>query len=461
MKKKIAAIMLMTAMLTMLLGGCKNSASESEKGKETNTQGNSSVETTGAAEDETEGKLEGDISMLWWGNQVRNERTQQILEMFMDENKGVTVDGQFADGGDYWTRLATLTAGQTMPDIIQMTYAFITQYAENNSLVDLTPYIEDGTIDVSNVSENILETGKVGGKIYGICNGVNAPALLYNKTLLDKAGIEVKDNMTMDEFEELCREVYEKTGYKTGLAYGSNLAPTQLQYLLRAYDEHLFKDGKFGVDSADAFLEYFKLYEDGIKEGWHVDPGVYVERTIGSVEQDCMVYGSSPKTMSWCAFYHSNQVTAMQNAAPENVEIGITSWPSANPGKSNFLNPSQFFCVSADSGHPEIGAALINYITNSVECNNVLLGERGVPVSSVVASEISANQSETDQKVVAYINNVVTPNSSTIDEAEPANASEVFSLVNELTEKVLYGEIAAEDAAGQLYEQGTVILETR
>lgn len=447
MKSNVIKVMGMLLVLVMVIGGCGSGGSEPDSSASGDTQNDANQESD-------TGDSAHNMSMLWWGNQVRNERTQQVLEMFMDEHPGVTFDGQFADGGDYWTRLATLTAGHTMPDVIQMTYAFITQYAENGSLVDLTPYIEDGTIDVSNVSDNILQTGAIDGGIYGIVNGVNAPGLLYNKTLLDEAGIEIKDNMTLDEFKALCREVYEKTGYKTGLSYGTNLAPTQLQYLLRGHGKHLFEDGTFGVDSAEDFIEYFELYEQGIEEGWHVDPGIYAERAIGSVEQDALVYGSSPETMSWVAFYHSNQVTAMQNAAPEGVKIGITSWPSADPAQSNFLNPSQFFCVSTDSDSPEVAAELIDYITNSVEANNVLLGERGVPISSTVASSIAQNQSDIDQEIVQYINEVVTPNSSTIDEPEPNYASEIFDIINSLTERVLYGEITATEAANQLYDEG-------
>ncbi|MCD8104393.1 MAG: ABC transporter substrate-binding protein [Lachnospiraceae bacterium] len=401
---------------------------------------------------------EANMTVFWWGNQVRNERTQEILDMFAQENPGVTFDGQFADGTDYWTRLATLSAGGSIPDVIQMDYLYIEQYAANDLLLDLTPYIEDGTIDVSNVSDTILSTGEIDGKIYGLCNGINSPALMYNKTLLDEAGIEVPDYMTLDQFKDICREVYEKTGYKTSLTLGSSTSTAYLEYLLRSHGLQLYGDGAFGVNGAEDFEEFFELLEIGITEGWHVDPSVYVERQAASVEQDCLVYGSSPETMSWCAFYASNQLVAMQNAAPEGIEIGITTWPTDDPEASNYLKPSQFFCISADTEYPEIAAQLLNYITNSVECNNVLLGERGVPISSVVAESISDNLSEKEQEVVTYINDVITPMCSTINPPSPENASEVISLIDGLTEKVLYQEITPKEAAEQLYEEGNAIL---
>ena len=282
MKRKALALVLTAAITGSLLGGCSTAE---EQTRTTDTEDTAAVKTDLQKEVVKSGSSDDiKLSVFWWGSQLRNEKTQQILDMYAAEHPGITFDGQFS--ADYWTRLATLSAGHTMPDVVQMDYTYISQYAEKGLLTDLTPYIEDGTIDVSNVSEDILETGRVGDGIYAICNGINAPALLYNKTLLDEAGIQIHDYMTLEEFKDVCREVYEKTGYKTSLSYGSNTNGDFLPYLLRAQGKLLYGDGKFAVDSADDFVQFFSVFEDGIKEGWHVDPSLYVERTRGQAEQD-------------------------------------------------------------------------------------------------------------------------------------------------------------------------------
>lgn len=461
MKKKCLALILSLGLISGLLGGCGNASSGDDGGSSdvNETETESVPEETDAPETTENAGAEKEpitMSVFWWGSQLRNERTQQILDMYAEEHPYITFDGQFSD--DYWTRMATLAAGHTLPDVVQMVYAYINQYASEGTLVDLTPYIEDGTIDVTNVAESVLETGRVGDGIYGICNGINASALFYNKTLLDEAGIEIHDYMTVDEFKDICRLVYEKTGYKTSLSYGGYTSESFLQYLLRAEGKHLYGDNALGVESAEDFLPFFELYEEGRKEGWHLDPSLYVERTRGQVQEDPMVYGSSPENMSWCGFYASNQLVAMQSAAPEGMDIALTTYPTSDAKASLWLNPSQFFCVSTDGENPDEAAALIDYITNSVDCNNVLLGERGVPISSVVAEEISVNQSADDQEVVAYINDVVTPNCSTIDPPSPGNGSEVVALLDSVTEKVMYGELTAQEAAAQFFEQGNEIL---
>lgn len=453
MKRKFA-LLLAAAMTAASLAGCGSSSASGD------TAADTTAAETGASEaaESTDGSNSGsaNLVMAWWGNQTRNERTQKIIDLYSEQNPGVAIDGQFSEFNDYWQKLATAAAGHSMPDIVQMDYKYLNQYVTNGLLVDLTPYVEDGTIDTADCNQDVLNSGSVNGGLYALCNGINAPALLYNKTLLDENGITVRDNMTLDEFIDVCKEVYEKTGYKTNLCYNQN--EQWIEYFLRADDIVLYEDGKLGGDSYEPYADFFKLYEDGLKDGYVIDPSVFAERSIGSVEQDPLVYGSSPETMSWCAFAYSNQLTATVSAAPEGTEIGLTTWPSADPKKSDYLKPSQFFAISSDSKNPEEAAKILNFITNDVDCNNILLGERGIPLSSKTAEAIAPNLDETTQKVITFVNDVVSANSSQVNPPSTNGASEVNDLINKLQEQVCYGQLSAEDAGKQLFEQGNQIM---
>ena len=252
------------------------------------------------------------------------------------------------------------------------------------------------------------------------------------------------------------KEIKEKTGLRTNIGYNHETLP---EYWLRAKDQIFFEEGKLGAKSPEDINTIFALEEQAVKEGWHGDPSVFTEITIGSAEQDPMVYGSSEDSMSWCAFAYSNQLAAIQQAAPDGVEIGITTWPSDDLTKSNYLKPSQFFAVTTDCKNPEEAVKVLDYITNSVECNKVLLGERGVPISQKVSEAITPELDETNQKIVRYINEVVTPSCTTINPAAPNGANEVYDLLKNLEEQVLYGQISADDAAKQLFEEGNAFME--
>lgn len=448
MKRKYAAILAGTLTLTMLTACGSASKTEGESGS--TAAGQTAAPAASGSSDGTA------LTISWWGNQTRNERTQQVLDLYSSANPGITFDGQFAEWADYWTKLATASAGHTLPDIVQMDYSYLEQYVSNGLLVDLTPYVENGTIDVSNVSENALNPGKVDDKLYAVSAGVNVPTVVYNKTLLDENGIQIKDNMTLDEFYAVCQEVYDKTGYKTDVFYGNGA--DYLGYILRGEGTHLYgDDGNFSATEADMKV-FFDIYEKGMNEGWMCDPSIYAERTVGTPEQMPLVYGSSPATMSWCAFSWSNSLASLRNAAPEGVELAVTTWPSNDPAASDYLKPSMFFCVTTDSAHPDEAADFINYWINDVEANKILLAERGIPISSVVADSISTLMDANQKDAADFINNVVTPNSSTIDAPTPGGAAEVTQMVNQLVEKVCYKEVTAAEAANQLYTQGSAVL---
>ena len=335
--------------------------------------------------------------------------------------------------------------------------SYLEQYVDNGLLEDLTPYVEQGLLDISEIDKGILDSGSVDGKLYAICSGVNVPALIYNKTLTDELGIEIKNNMTIEEFMDVSREIYEKSGVKTDLGYGN--AESIMTYIMRGEGiSNMFKDGGFDVPGEDAFQPFFDIYETGYKEGWMLDAGIYAELTVNSVEQCPLVYFSSPSTQSWCACYWSNQLTAMQQAAPEEMELEYSTWPAKNPKQADFLHPSMFFSVASGSSNKEEAVKVMNYLINDIDCNNVLLAERGVPAPVNVADAIAPLLPEESQKEITFINEVVTPNSSTISPCSPAGAAEVFSLMDDLVEKILYGQLTSAEASAELYNQGNAIL---
>ena len=446
--KKIAAATMAGAMaLSLAACGGSNTASASTA---------AGAATSEAAAD-SNASGEKKLTVTWWGNQTRNERTISTLNLDAEQNPGVTFDPQVAEWADYWNKLATASAGKALPDVIQMDYKYLDQYIKNGLLTDLTPYVEDGTLDVSNIDEGILNTGKGSdGGLYAICIGENAPALVYNKTLLDENGITVKDNMTVDEFKALCKEVYEKTGYKSNYYY--NQGENNLEYVLRAKDITLFENGKLGAASADDFNQYFGVFEDGIKEGWMLSASSFAERNIGTIEQDPLVYGSDPANRSWCTFLWTNSLSAIQAAAPEGMELGITTWPSDDAKKSNYLKPGQFFCVSSDSKDPVEAAKVIDFFTNSVDANKILLAERGVPASTVVADAIAPDLDAGTQSGMTFIKNVIAPNCSQINAAPPEGTSEAINLLKQLEEQLCYGQITAQEASEQFFTQGNAFL---
>ncbi|MCH3986615.1 MAG: extracellular solute-binding protein [Lachnospiraceae bacterium] len=455
MTKRGAAAAMAALMGVGMLAGCGSTG-----GTQTSAAAKTSAaaeKTTAAASAASGNSSSGDVSMVfaWWGNQTRNERTQNAIEAYEKDNPGVTIDGQFSEWNDYWQKMATAAAGGQAPDIMQQDYQYINQYAKSGQLLDLKPYIDNGTLDASKWDKNMLEAGTVDGKVIAICAGMNAPALVYNKTITDEAGVTIKDNMTLDEFVTAAKTIYEKTGYKTDLSYGTVQEP--MNYLLRSDGVVLFGDGKLNA-TKEQLTKYFQVYEDGIKEGWELGPDVYADITIGSIEQAPIVAGTSPDKSAWNTLMWSNQYTAMNKLAKEGMDLEMTTWPSPDPKKSDFIKPGQFFSVTSGTKNPEEAVKFLNYLINSTDCNDILLGERGVPINSDVADKIKSQLDETDQKIYNYIYNVVQPNCSVINPPYPDGYAEAGKALNNVVEELCYGQIDASQAAEEFITQGSAAL---
>ena len=447
MKKKYA--FLLAAVLSIgVMAGC---------GNQTDGKATTDSKTAAAADKETEKRQaeeETDEIMLrfaWWGNQTRNERTDQVLKAFSEQHPGVSFQEEANDYSAHFERLSAQVAGEDMPDLIQHDHRYIAQYIENDLLLDLTPYIENGTLDVSNITEEVLNMGKIDGKegVYGICNGLTAPLMIYNKAITDAAGVEIKKGQeyTFDQFVEDAKTIYEKTGIPAYVDYG------EMEWYVRAVGRPLYAaDGKTIQPTEEDLVELLDIVVTGIKEGWIINPAVIAEINVHSTEENPIITGKV-----WNTSQFSNSYEAFKKIQPEGADFQITTRPSNDLKTANYLKPSQFWTVASTSKNPDMAVKVVDYLTNDIDCNKVLLGERGIPVSSVVSEAIKEDLTDAAKEVAEYIEYCKTCCSDT-PAPDPTGAGEVKELWNQLFQEVSYMEKTPQEAAKEFVEQANEIL---
>ena len=302
----------------------------------------------------------------------------------------------------------------------------------------------------------------MGEGIYAVCAGVNAPALLYNKTLTDQLGIEVPEiNLTWEQFVEISRKIYDETG--VGVVYGQGNSENPLTYYARGlgYQELWNADGV--IPTAEEMAGYFQRLISAVEEGWLYDTDRIANVNVTDLAQNPLVYGTTNDVRTWCAFAFSNQIAAFQKAADaDGITLGITSWASDNPVASNYMKPSQFFSVTTDTKNPDLAVAFLNYLINDVEANTILRAERGVPANSDVAAAIADKVNEIDPTyglVVSYLA-LVENNSSPIFPPLPGYAGTANNdVIQRLSDEALLKnpEISAEEAGEDFVESSNEI----
>ena len=53
---------------------------------------------------------------------------------------------------------------------------------------------------MTNVADSALSSGKINDKLYAVSLGTTSPAMIYDLEAVKKAGVTIKDNMTISEF---------------------------------------------------------------------------------------------------------------------------------------------------------------------------------------------------------------------------------------------------------------------
>ena len=402
--KKMTAL-LASAALALSLAACGGGASSTESGVTASSAGTKSEVS------ETQQSTPITLSVAWWGGAARNERVEQTLALYTEQHPNVTFSTATNNFSDHQTAMSTAAASGDLPDMwLIQTQLWMGEYVSNGQLLDLTPYIESGALDTTNISD--LESGRAAdGGIYAIAAGLNTPGIQYNKTLLEENGIEIKNGMTVEEFGDKCKEIYEKTGVRTAI----NNPESFIEYLLRADGKLLYDEAKIGGDSAT---------------------------------QPVVTGGS------WCAMWNSNQMAGLQDPCPEGVVLDMVTWPTSDRAASGYLAGAMAWTIPANVENPDAAVALLNWWINTPEVQQIMAGEFGVPANSQCAESVIPVLDEANGRAFTYVLEEVVPQSSPKNPVGGTGATQVRDLIDELEEQMYYGALTAEEGAQRLFDEG-------
>jgi multiple sugar transport system substrate-binding protein len=250
---------------------------------------------------------------------------------------------------------------------------------------------------------------------------------------------------------------------KLGIAgAGAELGDIQLWKSLQlGYGQWAFTpDGKaLGYSDDQRTVDYFKmvmrLQDAGAATSQQED---IAQHRSSNVESRPIVTGKSAME-----YFHSNQLVAVWKTAGDARRLKLNPLPRGKGAtqSENYLKPSQFISISSQSKHPKEAAMFIDFITNDVEANKILLGERGVPISPRIQEAIkpllTPAQLES-QNYVSQIEQIGSP----LPPPDPAvqNKLDQNIYLPQLVDPVLLKQIAPEAAVAQFRKDATALLAT-
>jgi multiple sugar transport system substrate-binding protein len=387
----------------------------------------------------------GRLRAFWWGNPDRDKRTRALLDAY-SKKTGITIAAESLGWGDYWTKLGTQVAGGNAPDLIQMDYRYLFEYARRDTLLPL-----DSLLPLPDFSANDRNGGKVDGKLYGVNLGTNSKAMVYDVDMLAKAGAKSLDMAwTWDDFNRIGGEISKMNpGKYWGSSDNSRWEQGFEQWLNQRGKSLYANDGKVGFTKDDV-AGWFDLWDKFRKAGV-IPPADVGANNNGKIEEYEVTRG-----LAAMSFVNSNQVVAFQGLSKN--KLAIHPFPRDKGGSSgHYIKPSQMMSVSSRSKAPEEAAKLVNFMVTDPEGVKFLGIERGVPCSAaaraVLAPEVDAlGKMQIDY--VAALGKIAIP----LPPPPPKGAGEIEKLLLRTADSVAFGKSSVKEGAQQFHDEAVAIL---
>lgn len=383
---------------------------------------------------------DADMRMIFWGNQDRADRTFRVIDAFA-EKTGIDIAGEFLAFGDYWPKVATTTAGGTMPDILQMDGAgrYIAEYADRGAIAPLDEFVGN-ELNFEDFDQDQLEAGKFNGKLYAVSLGSNAFGMIVDTQHFEAAGVDIPGpQTTLDDLYTIL-DAFKSAGLDLAVIDDRSGSWAALENWLRQNGKALYTaEGDLGFDEEDmtGWLTLWKEFRES---------GVCV-----SAEDQAMADGpaTSPLITGKSAAMGEFSNLLLAHQALTTSPLLLTNFPRVSldtPG-GYYRRPSMFISISNTSPRKADAARFIDFFVNDIEANKILNAERGIPPSAAVREGIADTLDDAGRAAVAYVGGLG-PLLSPPPPQSPSGGGEINeSLLPMVSQEVAFGAQSPEGGA--------------
>jgi multiple sugar transport system substrate-binding protein len=379
-----------------------------------------------------------------WGNDSRLKLTQQAVDAFTAANPDIKVTVENNDWTAYWDKLATMTAGNNAPDVIQMDESYIAAYGARDALLDLNTV--KGDLDLSAMDPKVLETGNVGGTLVGAPIGVANFSVAVNPEVLKKAGVSMPsdETWTWDQFGEAAAQVTEKLGSQGvyGLdGFGTSTA--ELGAWARQKGEEVWPTNSPGVSQATitSFFEYANKLV-----AMKAAPPAELQAENAGETLDATLFATNKAAFH--LLFHT-QISAF--GAASGTQMNLLRLPSQGTGQSPKMvnKASMYWSVSSRSEQADASAKLIDFLLTDPAATKVLTTERGIPAIPAVQKEV-APLLDPQAKVALDFSQSIASELVPPPQVTPPNASGFSAEFTPVATEVLFGKSSPADGAAKV-----------
>lgn len=388
-----------------------------------------------------------------WGTANRKRLTAEAFALFEAAHPGTRIDNMFTDWLDYWRNLSTLTALGETPDLMQMDYRYLAEYAHSGVLEALDPFLGN-LLHIESFGTHNIDACRVDGRLYGVNLGVNSTAGFFDVERWQEAGVEAPMmGDSWDTFSDKCLRFASGTPLKDfyPVMDCSGLESLFEVWLLQRGRALYLADGKPGFAVADA-VEWFEYWAELRAKKACVPADIQVLYKNSNE--------TSPLILGYAAmdYAHSNMMEGYQKLSKR--KLAITACPVLPDGKpGQYYKPSQMLSVAAGLTKEKQQRVidLANFLVMDADAVAVLGVDRGIPASSEMRAALAPKLSEVGRATLDYIDKL-TPHIGPLPPTPPFGAGEIAIVLQRIGHEIGYGVLSPAQGGRQLYAEASGIL---
>ena len=314
-----------------------------------------------------------------WGAPEELAVWQQIADEFQATNPNITVKMDVSEWDSYWTKLDTLFAGGTPPDVFAMDAPMFLDWQSRGVLLNLQPYIDATPGFLDGFYEQPLSGYKLADGYYGLPRDFQTIVMYYNKHMFDAAEVGYpKEGWTWEDLREMAKKLtVDKDGDGKTDQYGYSCDLWDMEL---CWGEAIWA---YGGDVISSDYTKTLIGEPKAREAWKLFYDMtFVDKsmpdTIAAGEYGYDLFQAGVVAM-WPHGHWSMP-------AYKDVEFqwDVAPMPAGPAGQATSVN-SAGFVIAKDSKHPDAAWEFVKYALS--ETGQTRLTELGfaIPVLKSVA----------------------------------------------------------------------------
>lgn len=258
---------------------------------------------------------------------------EKLKTEYEKANPGVTVNFQVMEEGDLRSAVtADVASGAGQYDIVTIGAYETPQWGANKWLLDLTPELSsDSAYDVNDLLPPVRDALSLEGKLFAVPFYGESSILMYNKEVLDKAGVTISNNPTWQEVADAAKKV--NSASMAGICmrgkpgWGDLFAP--LTTVVQTFGGNWYNDKWDATVNTPEWKEAVTFYKTMLDQSGEKDPVSYSFN-------ECLTALKEGKAAMWAdASVAASMLEA--NDSPVKGKMGYAHMPVNKTKESGWL----------------------------------------------------------------------------------------------------------------------------